>query len=243
MTLGHHLSRATVDHVHATSYAPLTVNAEPFAGQLPTTPSELRSPDGEQAASSASDVDGRRLRRQRNRTAVIDALLDLFAEGEYTPSAGDIATRAGLSMRSLFRYFDDVDDLIGAAIDRHQEHYRSLVDPGVSPDEPSRRKVVAVAQARVRLFEAVAPSARAARVWAHRHPVVRDVLGRNRAGLRTQLRLLFARELRGREDVLAALDALCSFEAYDLLRSDQGRSVASTVDALGAGIHALIGAE
>lgn len=196
---------------------------------------------GSPATRDGAEPDGRRLRRERNRTAVIDALLELFAEGAYTPGAAEVAERAGLSLRSLFRYFDDVDDLVRAAIDRHRARYRSLVDPATSPEEPTDRKVRVVAEARVRLFESLAPSARAARVWSHRHPSVRDEMVQNRARLRKQLRLLFARELDGQEDLLPPLDALCSFEAYDLLRSDQGLSRPATVDALAAAIRALVG--
>ena len=55
--------------------------------------------------------DGRRASRERNRIAVVDALLDLYAEGNLRPGAGEVARRAGLSRRSVFRYFDDLDDL------------------------------------------------------------------------------------------------------------------------------------
>ena len=52
--------------------------------------------------------DGRRARRDRNRVAVVDSLLALYAEGDLNPSTDAIALRAGLSPRSLFRYFDDL---------------------------------------------------------------------------------------------------------------------------------------
>jgi AcrR family transcriptional regulator len=58
-------------------------------------------------ANGAPVTDGRRLRRHHNREAVIDALPGLFDNGIYRPSAAEIAERAGLSPRSLFRYVDD----------------------------------------------------------------------------------------------------------------------------------------
>lgn len=63
-------------------------------------------------------VDGRTLRRTRNRTAVIVALLEIIREGNLRPGASEIADRAGVSHRSIFRYFDDLDDLVRTAIDR-----------------------------------------------------------------------------------------------------------------------------
>ncbi len=190
---------------------------------------------------TAAEVDGRRLRRQQNREAVLEALASMFSEGDYTPSSADIAERAGLSPRSLFRYFDDVDDLNRAAIERQQATALPLVDPGVGPLEPTADKIRAVAEARVRLFEAIAPSARAARVAAHRHPLVRAQISRSRSYLRRQLRRLFAPELEAVDgDVLPALDALCSFETYDLLRVDQGLSRIGTVAALRGALTALL---
>jgi hypothetical protein len=75
------------------------------------------------------------------------------------------------------------------------------------------------------------------RVSAHRHAVLAGELRTNRRFLREQVRRLFAREMgRSGESPLAALDALCSFETWDLLRADQGlsrqRAETALVDAL-----------
>jgi TetR/AcrR family transcriptional regulator of autoinduction and epiphytic fitness len=186
-------------------------------------------------------TDGRRLRRENNREAVLDVLVDLFREGNYTPTSAAIATRAGLSMRSLCRYFDDFDDLIRAAIDRQQEQALALLDPGVGPDAPTAAKVDAIVGARLRTFDAIAPAARAARVCAHRQLLVRERMREARRFLRRQLATLFAAELAGRgPEVLAAMDVICSFESYELLRGDQGLSAARTGHAIAGALTALL---
>src|SRR5687768_10961548 len=121
---------------------------------------------------SVAQIDGRKLRREQNREAVVDALVGLFEAGDYTPSSGTIAARAGISPRSLFRYFDDVDDLNRAAIERHIAINRHLFEPQVDHTLPTAAKVEAFVAARAELHEAVAPGARAARLCAHRHSVV-----------------------------------------------------------------------
>jgi AcrR family transcriptional regulator len=190
---------------------------------------------------AAEELDGRRLRREQNRENVIDALLELFGEGVYQPSSNEIAERAGLSPRSLFRYFDDVDDLHHAATRRQLRRARPLLDVAVVPDAPTASKIEQLVQARVRLYEEIAPSARATRVCAHRHPLVAKELRERRAYLRRQLGRLFAPELEGSDGaVLPALDALCSFEAYELLRHDQGLSRAKAAVALTAAVTALL---
>ena len=193
------------------------------------------------SATGARELDGRRLRRQQNREEVLDALLALWDEGVYDASTAQVAERAGLSPRSLFRYFDDVDDLSRAAISRQQRRALTLLDPGVGPGAPTADKVRGVAEARVRLFESIIPAARAARASAHRNAVVRHELRESRAYLRRQLRRLFSPELAGAAPtVLPALDALCSFETYDLMRTDQGLSRARTISTIAAAMTALL---
>ena len=182
--------------------------------------------------------DGRRQRREQNREAVIDALLALFGEGSYQPSTAQIAARAGLSLRSLFRYFDDVDDLHQAAASRQRMLARPLIELSVDPDQPVADKIRAVVRARARLFEQIGPAARALRACAHRHEPLAAELARNRAFLRGQLAAVFAPETASGVAVLPAIDVLCSVESYELLRQDQGltrsRAEAALVDAIGA---------
>ncbi len=191
--------------------------------------------------STAPDVDGRRLRRAQNRETVLDALVELFEAGNYQPSAVEIAERAGVSPRSLFRYFDDVDDLRQAAVERHLATARPLFESTIDAGAPTAAKVRELVRARAELWEAVAPAARAARIGAHRHHLLAERLADTRAHLRAQVRHLFATELSGdRALLLPAVDALCEFETYELLRHDQGLSRARAEAALTAAVSALL---
>lgn len=190
---------------------------------------------------AGAELDGRRLRREQNRGAVLDALVELFGEGSYHPSVGQIAERAGLSPRSLFRYFDDVDDLSRAAIESQLAAARPLLRLGVGPDAPTTTKIRGLVDARTQLFETSGPAARAARSCAPRNLVVAAQLRQSRAYLRRQVERLFARELdRSGAELLPATDALCSFETYELLRVDQRLSQARAKSALVTALQALL---
>jgi AcrR family transcriptional regulator len=187
------------------------------------------------------EVDGRRARREQNRAAVLDALAELYGEGTYVPSAAEIAERAGLSPRSLFRYFDDVDDLNRAAIDQQLAGARPLLAVDARPEDPTPTKVERLVAARLRLYDAIAPAARAARIGAWRHPVMAEQIGNTRSYLRHQLERLFAPELEvlgpdRSAAALAAVDALCSFEAVELLQDGPEPPAA----ALEHGLHRLL---
>ena len=66
------------------------------------------------AATAEPAVDGRTARRDRNRDAVLDAVIELFTEGHVGLVAADVAERSGVSLRSVYRYFDDLEALARA---------------------------------------------------------------------------------------------------------------------------------
>ena len=196
-------------------------------------------------AGNDDGTDGRRLRRDRNRDAVVDALLQLYSEGNLNPSAEEIAHRSGVSARSLFRYFDDVDDLCQAAISQQQANVRPLLAIAALPEAPLAERIAALVHQRGELFEAIESVATVSRLRAPFQLVVATELTQGRAFLRQQLAVLFAAEL-GALPVsvaslrLAAADVATSFEAWRLLRDDQRLSRARAAAAIADNVTLLL---
>jgi AcrR family transcriptional regulator len=181
-------------------------------------------------------TDGRVARRDRNRAAVIDAVIESFTEGALEPDPDDVAARCGLSPRSVYRYFDDREALLRAAIDQTFERVRPLTTIDAMGEGPLAERIPRFVAARLRLYEAVAATARAARRRATTSDIVRAQVERTRRGLREQVERHFAPELRAlparrRRAVTAAVDALCQFEGLDHYRVHLGCTTADT-DAL-----------
>lgn len=192
-----------------------------------------------------TEGDGRTARRDRNREAVVSALLDLYREGVMTPSADEIATRAGVSARSLFRYFADVDDLAFAAVARQAEHLMPLLALDLDPEASVDERIDTFVAARIRLLEAMGEVGRVARFRASLQPVVAEGLARVREVMREHVTALLGPALAGRPDVergavLAAADVLCSWEAHDLMRNDQGLDAEATGAAMGLALRRLL---
>lgn len=173
-------------------------------------------------------TDGRRLRRDRNRTAVVQALLSLFEQGVLDPSTELIAATADppVSSRSLFRYFDDVDDLYRAAVDEQQRRVLPIVQRDLRPGTDLATRAAAVARQRRDLWTAARPAAMAARAKAPFVPVIAENLDIGRRFLRRQLGELFAAELATMPaataaSALQAADVLLSFESWALLTGEQ----------------------
>lgn len=190
--------------------------------------------------------DGRRLRRERNRSAVVDALLDRYRRGELNPATDDLAAAANISPRSLFRYFTDLDDLVRAAIARQQEHLAPRYLLPVDPETPLPRRISGFVAARLDLFEAMGPVAEVARRRAHDHPEIAAELARIRTTLRQQVATLFGRELAALDadgpSTLALVDVASSWEAHHLLRHDQGLDRPGTEAAMAVGLTRLLAA-
>ena len=178
----------------------------------------------------ASAIDGRSLRRERNRQDIVDALLGLIENGETEISAALIASKAGLSERSIFRYFDDVNDLYRSVCDQafsKEIEYALIDDAGVGSLDT---KIENFVNQRVRIYTMNEKIAPAARSFAFKNPVIKNQLVLGRKLLRTQIMKHFAEELsvfdkQQQQVAVAIIDSLTTFEYYDMMRSDQKMSV------------------
>ena len=186
-------------------------------------------------------IDGRRAWRDRNLSAVVDALLDLFAEGNLRPSAEEIAARSGVSRRSVFRYFDDLDGLDRVAIDRQIARVSHLVELAGLGEGPLGDRIERLVAQRLRLFEAILPVARVSRLRAPFEPVVAAELARSRRLFRQQVQRHFAPELSQlppgeRNAVTGAAEVMCCFEAYELLRLGHQQTPKQIADVMRGGL-------
>lgn len=173
-------------------------------------------------------VDGRRARRERGRLAVLDAMVDLLQEGRTPPSTQELAERAGVSAASIFRYFDGLDELREQTIVHFLERYRALWEVP-EPAGDLDQRAAGYVDARLRLHETIAPVARMVRTKMADEPALAAQLHRVRRLQAAQARTTFAPELaeRGaaaRDDLVGTVVTLTSFEAWDHLTGDLGRT-------------------
>jgi AcrR family transcriptional regulator len=190
-------------------------------------------------------IDGRTARRDRNSEAVLDTVHDMFVEGNFSPAVEEVAARSGVSLRSVYRYFEDTEALLRQAIERRVSLVEKLfVLPGIG-EGPLTERVTGLVNHRLQLHAKLGPTVRAAVLRAPYSPLLAAQVQRRRKLLSEQVELHFAPELRtfdaarGKE-VLACIDALCEFESMEHLRFQRGLSVARTRAALVTGVTALL---
>jgi AcrR family transcriptional regulator len=195
-------------------------------------------------------VDGRSQRAARTRQLVVETFLDLLDEGVVQPTAQQVSDRCGVSMRSIFRLFDDVEALHSAAI-ATQIHRVSPLLVSLDAAGPLERRVRSLVDSRAHLFEAISPVRRMAVRLATTSRPIRADLDLANDFFRSQVAELFDVELVSlsrarRAEVLDTLDALASWESWERLRRVQGvperrarRIVAGMVRAVLAGADVI----
>jgi len=185
-------------------------------------------------------ADGRVRRGERNREALVDALMDCYADGTPDPSVAEVAARAGVSVRSVHNHFADVEALRAEVARRQWEGYAHLAGPP-PPGLPLDERVRLVVDARAELFEAVTPVRRAALLSVHESPTIAANLAEADRRLRRSAERAFAAELERRAPgTLDALDAVLSWDMWNRLRVAQRCSVTRTKQVLASSVTALL---
>jgi AcrR family transcriptional regulator len=188
--------------------------------------------------------DGRSLRRNRNSEAILEAVLELFIEHNLDPSPNEVAERAGVSLRTVYRHLGN-SDLVRAGMDRVQQRQRAefqIPDLGAGPLE---ERIAVLVRTRVRGVRANAAVIAAADYFAASRPEIRRDIEQRRLLLRKQTAAQFAPELRGggstAQATLDAVDALTQIEPITYYLDDLGYGEARTIGRLTTALTALLG--
>ena len=192
---------------------------------------------------TAPVTDGRTARSSKTRDAIADALLDLLRGGQLRPTAKEIADRAGVSVRSVYVHFDDLEDLYCVAAARHYGRIApnlGRVEPGGTLAERAR----ALVDQRVRLYTSIGAVARATRLQAPFSPTLARIVRDAHRRSTKELASVFAPEITARPDdrragVLAMLDVVTStttwetlLEVHTLTPDDAARAMTATIVAM-----------
>jgi len=197
-------------------------------------------------AETLPTVDGRRARRDRNRERVVDALLELYRKGELRPSVADVAERSGVSHRSVFRYFEDLDELHRVAVERQFRSVREFLLISEIGRGSLSGRIDRIIEGRLSLYDAAAPVARVGHMLAPVEPVLADHLREMAAASVNQITRHFTPELESMNeesaaDMAEAAALAVSMEAMEVLRHTRGLSRDRAAAVLRATLHGLLG--
>jgi AcrR family transcriptional regulator len=181
-------------------------------------------PETKTAKKQSAVQDGRRLRTQKNRDKVIRAMITLIATGDLTPSAEAIAAEAGVGMRSVFRYFDDMESMLHEIIVSFEAQVHPLTElPFEGQDLKSR--LLELIDQRIVFYEKTMSFKIAAALKRHRSVKLVECYRRDMVLMQTWLKRAVGDEIDVGSDQFEALDAVLSFEMWRRLRKEQEKTV------------------
>lgn len=216
----------------------------PAVRVVPPRDAAVQADDAAVPGSAHPGTDGRAARADRTRRAVVEAHLGLIRAGELKPTGAQIASRAGVSVRSLWGNFNDLESLFaasGAELARRQQSMIETIDPDLDLQE----RVDAYCGQHARVLEFVAPFARSSEIRA---PYSRE-LQRNRSRyLRettAEIEAVFGGELAGldadsRRELVQALGIATTWPTWVSLRDVLKLSVPEATSVMTRMVGALL---
>lgn len=183
-------------------------------------------------------TDGRIQRSERSREAIVAAMLELIGAGILSPTAQQVAERADVGVRTVFRHFSDMDTLFAAMNDRLSEEVGSYFVSGTQTGTLLER-LERLAERRMATFETLAPYLRSSALQRSRSPFLQNQHEINIRALRKDLRRWLPELESASSEVVEALEMLLSFEAFNRLRMDQRLSTRRALAAIRAAVLGL----
>lgn len=179
-------------------------------------------------AQPSSSPDGRRLRSERTRQSIMEAYIELLREKPEVPTAAQIAARAGISTRSVFERFVDLQGLSLATVDyAFAVGEAQAVARNVEGDRATR--VRSHVETRARTCEHWLPVWRVVIINQGRLEQLSERVRFIRQAIVKRMELMYRPELDmlsalERRDLLIALESLIDFESWGRMREIHGLS-------------------
>lgn len=167
----------------------------------------------------------------------------MLREGHGDTGARAIAERAGVSTRSVFQHFEDLEAVYAEVAVRQADALNAYL-VSIDPLVPIAERVDRLVAARDEMYAIIAPVRRALNVHrtARTSPLVRNNLNRLHRALREQVAATFPREVAGDERLLAQIDVCLSFESWDQFTSQHGLTRAAARGHLSGLVMSLVAA-
>lgn len=184
-------------------------------------------------------TDGRVRRGERSREQIVAALLSLIGDGTLQPTAQQVADRAAVGIRSVFRHFSEMDVLyaeMNAAVERDAVELLT----GGDRSGPLAARIAGLVRQRAQLFERITPYKRAGNVQRWRSKFLQDRHQNMQRRLRADLQSWLPEVDGISAELCEALELATSFEAWERLRIDRRLRPAAATAVIERTVGALL---
>jgi AcrR family transcriptional regulator len=188
---------------------------------------------------TAQRTDGRVKRSIVTRKKIVDALAALVLEGQLAPTAQQVALRADVGLRTVFRHFDDMDALYREITSNVNEQVQPLLLARLDGATWQERVLQSIDH-RSAIYDRTAAMHLAAQVHRHESAFLAQNLMDSAALQRELLRRLLPEKVAQIAPLLDALDLALSFEAWIRLRREQGLPANQAREVIRLAVRALL---
>lgn len=193
------------------------------------------------AASKIELSDGRRLRSERSRAQIIEAMFSLIREGEMSPSAARVAERAEVGLRTVFRHFEDMDSLYVEMAERISSEVMPKI---LAPFETQawRERFFEHIARRIEIYEHIMPVRVSANLRRFQSRFLMEEYRRNFLIESATLKALLPGDINDDPLLFAAIETSASFQTWRRLRQDSNLSPAEAAAVFRLVLERLLGA-
>jgi AcrR family transcriptional regulator len=184
--------------------------------------------------------DGRRERSAASRRRILAAMVDLIEGGQPSPTAEAVAARAGVSLRTVFRHFEEMENLhleIAALV---FERVRPILERPFGVREWPQSLDESVTR-RAEFFEIMGPFKTAIDVHRHRSRAIAAQHRRITVMSRDLLASTVPAHILNDRELFELLSLLLSIETWQRLRDQQGLTVAEAQQTILRAARAIVG--
>ncbi|MFZ3182988.1 MAG: hypothetical protein WA173_02425, partial [Pseudomonas sp.] len=190
---------------------------------------------------SPAIVDGRRARTAASRSKIVSAFIELVREGALAPTAEQVASRAEVGLRTVFRHFDDMETLYREIAVELRGMIVPLFDKPFAADDWQGR-LEEIVERRAAVFEAILPFQLALQLHLHNSPFLADNQAQFVQLQGAMLLQALPPALAQQQLLFDALNLLLSFSAWRRLRREQQLDVAAAKQVMRFSALTLAGA-
>lgn len=183
--------------------------------------------------------DGRKQRSERSRQAIVDAMLDLIMGGRMEPSAADVAEKAGVSARTVFRHFEEMDSLYSEMTERIEAEIMPIIQQPFT-GEGWRAQLDQLLERRAMIYERIMPVKIAASIRRFSSDYLMLNYERFIHLERTGLEGVLPEAIRKDATLFSAIEMCAGFQTWRRLRQDQGLTTDQAADVVRLTIARLV---
>ena len=184
------------------------------------------------SVSTTAKVDGRRLRSDRSRRVIVEAMLQLIDGGNLVPTAQQVADHANVGIRSVFRHFEDMEAIFATADELWRDDFADKKTGEVDSNLPLEQRIVEVVAKLGRLYESNSNILKSTATRRWRSAFLKQNYAMYQARIRKDIRKALPELAQLPQPRQEAIFATLSFEYWDRLRDHQSNSADDSIAAL-----------